>query len=71
MNGYNDGLCSHALSYKHYENMPMHTEIFIGIKNENFQQEKKILIFAQNIDCGYMLELPRFIHVRTASPRRF
>ena len=46
----------------HYENMPMqYTEIFIGVKNENFQQKKFdiFLIFAQNIDCGYMLEPPR------------
>ena len=45
----------------HYENMPMHyTSIFHGCKNHNFQ--KKIcdifLIFAQNTDCGYMLEPP-------------
>ena len=39
--------------------MPMQfTEIFIGVKNENFQQKKFdiLLIFAQNMDCGYMLE---------------
>ena len=46
----------------HYENMPMqYTVILKGLTNENFQ--KKIfnifLIFAQNIDCGYTLELPR------------
>ena len=43
--------------------MPLqYTEIFIAIKNENFQQKKIdiFLIFAPNIDCGYMLELPRF-----------
>ena len=37
-----------------------YTEIFKVLKNENSQ--KKIfdifLIFAQNIDCGYTLELP-------------
>ena len=46
----------------HYENMPMqYTKIFIGVKNENFQQKKFdiFLIFAQNIDCGYTLEPPR------------
>ena len=35
--------------------MPMqYTEIFIGVKNENFQQKTFgiFLIFAQNIDCG-------------------
>ena len=41
--------------------MPMqYTEIFIGVKNENFQKIFDIfLIFAQNIDCGYTLEPPR------------
>ena len=34
-----------------------YTEIFHGCKNGNFQM-KKFDIFAQNIDCGYMLELP-------------
>ena len=46
----------------HYEKLPMqYTEIFKVLKNEKFQ--KKIFdiypIFAQNIDCGYMLEPPR------------
>ena len=34
----------------------------IGCKNENFHWKKKcdiFLIFAQNIDCGYMLEPPQ------------
>ena len=42
--------------------MPMqYTEIFIGVKNENFRQKifDIFLIFAQNIDCGYTLEPPR------------
>ena len=42
----------------HYENTPMqYTEIFIAIKNEIFQQKKCdiFLIFAHNIDCGYLL----------------
>ena len=46
----------------HYENMPMqYTEIFKFVKKENFQQKNSdiFLIFAQNIDCGYMLEPPR------------
>ena len=46
----------------HYHNMPMqYKEVFIGVKNVNFQQKKFdiFLIFAQNIDCGYTLELPR------------
>ena len=42
--------------------MPMqYTKIFKVVKNENFQWKNFdiFLIFAQNIDCGYMLELPR------------
>ena len=42
--------------------MPMqYTEIFSVVKNENFVRKKPryFLIFAQNIDCGYMLEPPR------------
>ena len=45
-----------------YENMPMqYTVIFKVVKNENFQWKifNIFLIFAQNIDCGYMLEPPR------------
>ena len=39
----------------------LYTEIFVGVKNENFQQKifDIFLIFAQNIDCGYTLEPPR------------
>ena len=47
---------------QHYENMPMqYTEIFKVVKNEKFQQKMFVifLIFAQNIDCGYMLEPPQ------------
>ena len=35
--------------------------IFSAVKIENFQQKvfDIFLIFAQNIDCGYTLELPR------------
>ena len=34
---------------------------FHGFKNDNFQMKNCdiFLIFAQNIDCGYTLELPR------------
>ena len=34
---------------------------FFAFKNENFHWKKFdiFLIFAQNIDCGYTLELPR------------
>ena len=36
------------------------TEIFKAVKNENFQWKflDIFLIFAQNIDCGYMLVPP-------------
>ena len=43
--------------YGHYNDMPMPTANFYGCKNNNFQMNKKddiFLIFAQNIDCGYM-----------------
>ena len=46
----------------HYENLPMqYTEIFSALKIEKFQLKifDIFLIFAQNIDCGYTLELPR------------
>ena len=47
----------------HHENTPMqYTEIFKVLKNENFQKKKKMIfffIFAQNIDCGYLLEPPQ------------
>ena len=36
-------------------------KIFLALKIEKFQLKKKkdiFLIFAQNIDCGYTLELP-------------
>ena len=49
------------VSVSHYENMPMqHTAIFHGCKNDNFQLNffDYLHIFAQNIDCGYMLEPP-------------
>ena len=38
-----------------------YTEIFKVVKNENFHQKNLDIfrIFAQNIDCGYMLEPPR------------
>ena len=46
----------------HYENLPMqYTKNFFSSKIENFHQKNFdiFLIFAQNIDCGYMLEPPR------------
>ena len=38
-----------------------YTEIFLALKIENFQLKNFdiFLIFAQNIDCGYMLEPSR------------
>ena len=51
----------------HYANMPVqYTAIFHGCKNVHFQMTffNIFLIFAQNIDYGY-------VHVRTASVRRF
>ena len=37
-----------------------YTAIFHGCKNDNFQMKifDIFLIFAQNIDCGFTLELP-------------
>ena len=46
----------------HLENMPMqYTEMFWPLKIENFQLKivDIFLIFAQNIDCVYSLELLR------------
>ena len=38
-----------------------YTEIFCALKIEHFQLKnfETFLIFAQNIDCGYSLELPQ------------
>ena len=48
--------------YLHYENMPMqYTKIFSSCKEGKFAVEiffYIFLIFARNIDCGYMLEPP-------------
>ena len=46
----------------HYENTPMqYTDYFLVVKSENFHKTvfDIFLIFAQNIDCEYTLELPR------------
>ena len=50
-----------------YENMPIQINVYWKFyhqkkQNKNFQKKKKSDIFhisAQNIDCGYSLELPR------------
>ena len=43
----------------HYENMPIYRK-FLPPKTENFQIKNSDIfhISAQNIDCGYSLELP-------------
>ena len=59
--------CSQLCRLSHYENLSMqNTVIFSVVKIENFQLKNFdiFLIFAQNI---YRL----WVHVRTASPRRF
>ena len=41
-------------------NIPMqYTKIFSGVKIEKLHRN----IFAQNIDCGYMLEQPRILYI--------
>ena len=44
-----------------------YTEIFLALKLENFQLKKFdiFLIFAQNIDCGYTLELGEAVLMST------
>ena len=45
----------------HYESTPMqYTAVIHGCKNDNFHLKlfDYFDIFAQNIDCGYTLELP-------------
>ena len=51
-----------GIEKQHYENTPMqYTAIFHGCKNVHFQMKffNIFLIFAQNIDCVYMLEPPQ------------
>ena len=43
------------LFYTHYENLPMQYTEIVFRKNFEF-----FLIFAQNIDCGFTLEQPRW-----------
>ena len=47
------------LAHFHYENTPI--QRILSSKNENFQMKNSgsFHTFAQNIDCGYLLELPR------------
>ena len=50
------------MQHQHYANMSVqYTAIFHGYKNDHFQMKKFniFLIFGQNIDCGYTLELPQ------------
>ena len=54
-------VCNHLMDFNHYANTPMlYTAIFHGYKNDYFQMKcfDIFLIFAQNIDRGYTLELP-------------
>ena len=56
-------LLSDMESFKvyHCDNAPMpYAAIFNGCKIDNFQMKKCDIfgMFAQNIDCGYTLELP-------------
>ena len=47
----------------HYENMPVQIYWKFTVKNENFQIKKVWYFFhisSQNIDCGYLLEPPRW-----------
>ena len=51
------------VSLLHYENLPMqHTENFRDVQIENVHSKNSEIfnVFAQNIDCGYMLEPPRW-----------
>ena len=53
--------CLFHVMGNHYENMPMqYKEIFKVVKNENFQLKTfdNFLIFAKNLDCGYLSEPP-------------
>ena len=46
----------------HYANTPIrYYAILHGCKNDNFKMKNLdfFLIYAQNIDCGYMLEPPQ------------
>ena len=41
-------------------------KIFSAVKIENFNGKNFdiFIMFAQNIDCGYTLEPPRWVHIR-------
>ena len=45
----------------HYENMSVQNEAILKVEKMIFFRCKNVtfFIFAQNIDCGYMLEPPR------------
>ena len=46
---------------RHYATHEIYTETFSAVKSYKFHQKKNDIfeMFAQNIDCGYMLEPPR------------
>ena len=49
-------------TFSHYDSFPMeYIAIFHCCENDTFQMQKCdiFLVFAQNVDCGYMLERPR------------
>ena len=55
-------LCLCWAEMPHYANISVQfTAIFHGCKNGNFKMKKCdiFLTFAQNMDCGYMLEPPQ------------
>ena len=56
------GHLKHKEILRHYENTPIqYITIVHSCKNEYFQMKNcdVVLIFAQNIDCGYTLEPPQ------------
>ena len=60
--GFYGELTKFIFQLSHYANTPMqYTVIFHGCKIVHFQMKffNVILIFAQNIDCGYTLEPPQ------------
>ena len=54
---------SNKVKSSHYDNMPMlYTAILTNLKKNDYFQMKSsdiFFYFSLNIDCGYMLDLPR------------
>ena len=58
--GSSPGIKHTCFKFRRELNTPMQqTAIFHGCKKDKFQKKKFLLIFAQNIDCGYTLEPPQ------------